>query len=143
LKAGVGGQRGIGMHNRYVRDQQKAAKGQGLSYASVQAMAGGVSEDDISSTSEDRVSSISSISSVPSVSEGDLDMRGLSIRDKGIGGRDTPGRESSGSASFASTTSSLLTKHFPQRFFILKSLSQVCFILPFCHIDSTIPRHFF
>jgi hypothetical protein len=42
----------------------------------------------------------------------------------GVGGGE-PRTGSSGEHSFASTTSSLLSKHFPKRYFILKSLTEV------------------
>ncbi|KAG6891583.1 hypothetical protein C0992_003611 [Termitomyces sp. T32_za158] len=84
LKAGVGGQRGIGMHIRWVKEQTvQGAKGQGTS--SIQA----------------------SLNILPKISN--------------FGSDDSTSRFSS---STTSTTSSLLSQFFPQRYFILKSLSQ-------------------
>jgi hypothetical protein len=82
LKAGVGGQRGVGMHTRWVKEKTAAE--------------------------------------APKVEESD---RPPLVR----GGPLVDGKKSSSGSnvSFASTNSSLLIKHFPVRYFILKSLSQV------------------
>lgn len=119
LKAGVGGQRGMGMHTRYVKDKGKTDD----------VPLPTRSEDSLSSASEDVNSSISSIPSVPSLPDGDLGLDGLSIRGAkgGVDGRKAPAPKHSnspGAASFASTNSSFLARNFPERFFILKSLSQ-------------------
>ncbi|KAK7022248.1 YT521-B-like domain-containing protein [Favolaschia claudopus] len=102
LRAGVGGQRGSGMHTRWVKAKQKT----------------GPQEDAASSDAS------SSHSLEPSLS-------GLSIgssEEDGGGPSRPPPRPhaagSSGSESRASTNSSLLRQHFPQRYFILKSLTQ-------------------
>ena len=92
LRAGVGGQRGVGLHTRWVKEQkQKGKMGP---------------KDDTT-----------------------LDMSNLSLTSDEDGSRGGGGNcsfeQSSGSGSFASTTSSILTRYFPKRYFILKSLTQV------------------
>ncbi|KZV93859.1 hypothetical protein EXIGLDRAFT_691262 [Exidia glandulosa HHB12029] len=82
LKAGVGGQRGMGMHTRWVRDQQMAAV------------------VDPREGSEQRPGPITHPHE-PSTS-----------------------MASNSSGSYASTNSSFLLKHFPSRYFIMKSLSE-------------------
>jgi RNA recognition motif-containing protein len=99
LRAGVGGQRGMGMHTRWIKEQQgKAAKASDSSAEQ--------------SDSSDAPPTPSSLGSRPSNASSDDDAM---LYNKG-----------SSSGSFASTNSSVLTRHFPQRYFILKSLSQVC-----------------
>jgi hypothetical protein len=100
LRAGVGGQRGMGIHTRWVKaktEKEKAARDE--------------------STSAALESSLSA----------------LSINEAPVRPPPHPhikGSDSSGSQSHASTTSSLLRQHFPQRFFILKSFMQVCSSTP-------------
>ncbi|KAJ3880137.1 YT521-B-like domain-containing protein [Lentinula edodes] len=100
LKAGVGGQRGVGMHAKWLRDQREMAKGKKKA-------------TDLSDHSDldDSNSSIAALSA--SVSSDD-DTRPPFVK----------GTHSNSSGSYASTNSSLLTRHFPKRYFILKSLSQ-------------------
>ncbi|KAJ6524965.1 YT521-B-like domain-containing protein [Mycena capillaripes] len=88
LRAGVGGQRGMGMHSRWVKAQAEKAA---------------------------------------SASSPQLGLAALSLDDDDVPTRPPPrpligGSNSSGS--HASTDSSLLRQHFPQRFFILKSLTR-------------------
>ncbi|KAJ6557499.1 YT521-B-like domain-containing protein [Mycena capillaripes] len=88
LRAGVGGQRGMGMHSRWVKAQAEKAA---------------------------------------SASSPHLGLSALSLDDDDVPTRPPPrplagGSNSSGS--HASTDSSLLRQHFPQRFFILKSLTR-------------------
>ncbi|KAK7441830.1 hypothetical protein VKT23_016491 [Stygiomarasmius scandens] len=110
LKAGVGGQRGVGMHTKWVRD----LKGK----KSKPSIAGGVESSDQSDL-DDSSSAVTTPSiSVLSESGASEDSSGRAMR-RGSGERGT----GSGS-SYASTNSSLLTRHFPKRYFILKSLSQ-------------------
>jgi len=90
LKSGVGGQRGIGLHKQWVKDQRKLQNQQ----------------DDRSHGPPD--GSLSAGRSSP----------------EDFTGRQIP-EHSSSSESYASTTSSLLGEHFPTRYFILKSLSDV------------------
>ncbi|KAG5646030.1 hypothetical protein DXG03_004632 [Asterophora parasitica] len=100
LKAGVGGQRGIGIHARWIKEQK-----------------GRVMESSDVSDVSDRPSSASS-GQMPEAA-----MSSLSISSDDDP-RQRRAKQSSSSGSFASTNSSLLTCHFPQRYFILKSLTQ-------------------
>lgn len=104
LKAGVGGQRGMGMHTRWVKDQ----KGKGLEYSDVSE----------TSTSDGRPSTASSDQLAPVMSS-------LSLSSDEEGRHQTTARHSGSSGSFTSTNSSILSRYFPNRFFILKSLTQV------------------
>lgn len=108
LKAGVGAQRGMGMHSRWVKDQKGKSR---ISTENLETMFR--SDDPLASPSSasDRLSHAVSSLSVSSDEEGLL--------------RERP-KHSSSSGSYASTNSSLLTRYFPQRYFILKSLTQVC-----------------
>lgn len=94
LLAGVGAQRGIGMHMRWIKEQ-RAKERADLDAANVTGSTTGPS--------------------FPSVPE-----------DEGKKQRDVVAHSNS-SGSFTSTNSSLFTRYFPRRYFILKSLSQVCF----------------
>lgn len=95
LRAGVGGQRGVGLHMKWVQEHNQKAK------------VGPKSPVD------DATRGTSSLS--------------LTSDEEGGGGGDGNRSlgQSSGSGSFASTTSSILTQYFPTRYFILKSLTQV------------------
>ncbi|EIN12940.1 hypothetical protein PUNSTDRAFT_111301 [Punctularia strigosozonata HHB-11173 SS5] len=100
LKAGVGGQRGTGIHMRYVKEQRaKDLAARALS-----------SSDENSAEVPDTPSTVDSESAT----------------DPGAhhGPHPPPKHGSSGSGSFASTSSSVLSRYFPQRYFILKSLTQ-------------------
>jgi hypothetical protein len=101
LKAGVGGQRGQGVHTRWVKDQKIKAGELGRG-------------------------TISAPSSPPSDSmvHG---MSTLSVSSDEEGMKRHTGKYSSSSGSYASTNSSILARHFPQRYFILKSLTQVSY----------------
>ncbi|KAI0369368.1 hypothetical protein BV20DRAFT_358869 [Pilatotrama ljubarskyi] len=107
LKAGVGAQRGAGMHMRWVRDkkerEREAARRQ-------------------STSSSEHVTTASSSPTDPAHMIGSLS---LSSDDEGGRGRHRkPEPHSSSSGSYASTNSSILTAYFPKRYFILKSLTQ-------------------
>ncbi|KAJ7075811.1 hypothetical protein B0H15DRAFT_791383 [Mycena belliarum] len=117
LRAGVGGQRGIGMHTRWVKEKLEKEAGK---------------EKDREDGSDSGTSG----------SDAARSLSALSLRSDDVPARPPPrpvvrtaGSASSGS--FASTNSSLLTRHFPQRFFILKSLTRVR-VPNLCntHIDS-------
>ncbi|KAF9483599.1 hypothetical protein BDN70DRAFT_929117 [Pholiota conissans] len=106
LKAGVGVQRGMGMHMRWLKEQKEKEKEMSNDSAEV-------------STSDGQLSSPGSISdsltramSAVSLSSGDDD------------GKRLKPTHSNSSGSYASTTSSFFAKHFPKRYFILKSLTQ-------------------
>ncbi|KAJ3735887.1 YT521-B-like domain-containing protein [Lentinula guzmanii] len=100
LKAGVGGQRGVGMHTKWLRDLREKTRGKKKA-----------TDQSDQSDFDDSNSSIAALSA--SVSSDD-DNRPLFAK----------GTKSNSSGSYASTNSSLLTRHFPKRYFILKSLSQ-------------------
>ncbi|KAF5377960.1 hypothetical protein D9615_006703 [Tricholomella constricta] len=102
LKAGVGGQRGIGIHTRWIKEQKE------------KAMESSNASD--VSTSDDRPSTASSDQLPVAISS--LSLSSDDVR------RQRPAKHSSSSGSFTSTNSSLLTRFFPQRYFILKSLTQ-------------------
>ncbi|KAF9815959.1 hypothetical protein IEO21_04286 [Rhodonia placenta] len=111
VKAGVGGQRGAGLHVRWIRDQKEKAR--------EAARAG---QEPRSPTSSDALTTPSSSPSdaaplLASLSLGSDDESGRRHR-----GRPAP--HSSSSGSYASTSSSILMQYFPKRFFILKSLTQ-------------------
>ncbi|GLB38684.1 putative YT521-B-like domain containing protein [Lyophyllum shimeji] len=104
LKAGVGGQRGVGIHTRWIKERQEKAK----------LVEPGDASD--VSTSDDRPSTASS-------DQVAVTMSSLSISSDDPRQRRNP-RHSSSSGSYTSTNSSLLSRFFPQRYFILKSLTQ-------------------
>ncbi|KAK7054432.1 hypothetical protein VNI00_003630 [Paramarasmius palmivorus] len=106
LKAGVGGQRGVGMHSKWVKDSQGRDKDRRVSLGAAEGS--GVSGSDMSTGTP----------SVSDLSEADIDFTGGRKRDVTAGGH------SNSSGSYASTNSSMLVKYFPKRYFILKSLSQ-------------------
>jgi hypothetical protein len=116
LRAGVGGQRGIGMHTRWVKAKQRASGARA-----------GDDEGSLTSASEPGTPSSDSHRSL------EPGMSALSIESGEEDGVDAPVRPplrprlagSSSSGSHASTDSSLLRQHFPQRYFILKSLTRV------------------
>jgi hypothetical protein len=95
LRAGVGGQRGVGLHMKWIQERKQKAR-----------MGGKSPVDDVTQ-------STSNLS--------------LTSDEEGGGGEDgnRSFEQSSGSGSFASTTSSVFAQHFPKRYFILKSLTQV------------------
>jgi hypothetical protein len=101
LKAGVGGQRGHGMHVKWIKEQREKVKA-------------------------DLVGLDKAIGGLPSpLSTSD---------DDGQGRSSTPCSSISGS--LGSTDSGILTRYFPQRYFILKSLTQVIFVS--CPTPSTL-----
>jgi len=97
LRAGVGGQRGMGMHTKWVQERrQKARIGN-------------------KSPVDDATQGTSSLSLTSDEEGGGGGDENRSFERSG----------GSGSGSLASTTSSVLTQYFPKRYFILKSLTQV------------------
>lgn len=94
LRAGVGGQRGVGLHMKWVHDQKQKAK------------AGAKSPLD-------------------DATRGTSNLSLASDEEGGGGDGNRSFEQSSGSGSFASTTSSVFGQYFPKRYFILKSLTQV------------------
>jgi hypothetical protein len=105
LKAGVGGQRGVGMHVQWIKDQKGKAK---------EAMKGAPMP------ASDR----------PTPSMGDPDplsrpLASVSLSSDDESLKHAHVKHSSSSGSYASTDSSILTRYFPKRYFILKSLTRV------------------
>ncbi|OJT15173.1 hypothetical protein TRAPUB_8277 [Trametes pubescens] len=106
LKAGVGGQRGSGIHMRWVRDKKERSR----------------SARRQSTSESDR---ITTPSSSPTDAAPMLAGLSLSSDEEGVHGRRRkPEPHSSSSGSYASTNSGILTAYFPKRYFILKSLTQ-------------------
>ncbi|KAL1745014.1 YT521-B-like domain-containing protein [Schizophyllum fasciatum] len=107
LKAGVGAQRGMGIHSKWIRDQKNKLK---AGPPSITSAASAASEDAPPTT--------------PSSASGDVvaGMSNLSMSSDEHS--TTTGLKSNSSGSYASTNSSLLASHFPKRYFILKSLTQ-------------------
>lgn len=98
LKAGVGGQRGMGVHTRWIKEKGKPDS---------EAVTPGASEAGPTSPSEQ----LGPIMATMSLSHDDDRFKSRT--------------KQSSSGSYASTNSSILTRYFPKRFFILKSLTQV------------------
>lgn len=129
LRAGVGGQRGMGLHARWIQEQERRAGEDGPSTSGTgQADVDGVDgvggvDDPATSPSTYLGPASSSGSSPPALAAADDgpklpgDVAGVVEREKG-----TAGARHSGSGS---TSSSLLARNFPKRYFILKSLTQV------------------
>ncbi|KAJ7301018.1 YT521-B-like domain-containing protein [Mycena albidolilacea] len=113
LRAGVGGQRGSGMHTKWVKAKQKA--GQSV----------GQDQDSISSAS---ASDLGRPSSGSHSFQPSLSALSIGSSDDDSGPTRPPPRPhaagSNSSGSHTSTDSGLLRQHFPQRYFILKSLTQ-------------------
>ncbi|TFK68959.1 hypothetical protein BDN72DRAFT_841151 [Pluteus cervinus] len=118
LQAGVGGQRGVGMHVKWVKDR-KGKKNEVL----------GRDNDASSGPPDPRMEGLARTL-----------VTSLSMQDGSQWGASAPlehqeseqispvssshGKQSSSSGSYASTNSSILARYFPQRYFILKSLTQ-------------------
>jgi RNA recognition motif-containing protein len=96
LRAGVGAQRGNLMHVKWIKEQRKRARREGVDPVGLANAIGGL---------------------VSPLSISDDDPQEMS-----------PTPWSSRSVSPASTDSGILSRYFPQRYFILKSLTQVIFI---------------
>ncbi|KAJ7133479.1 YT521-B-like domain-containing protein [Mycena epipterygia] len=114
LRAGVGGQRGMGMHTRWVKAKSKGA-------AAAAAREDSASASDSGTSSSDAARSLAASTSALSLGSSDDN------DNDGAGPVRPPPRAQTGSnssGSYASTNSSLLALHFPQRFFILKSLTR-------------------
>ncbi|KAJ8079916.1 hypothetical protein PM082_016741 [Marasmius tenuissimus] len=119
LRAGVGGQRGVGMHTKWVKDQR--VKPRTTPTPALDQQEHSDLESSASNTTEASSSSLLT-------SEGETSQR--SIDGIASDGRlmrlliPRGGGHSNSSGSYASTNSSMLNQWFPKRFFILKSLSQ-------------------
>ena len=117
LRAGVGAQRGAGMHVRWIKDKKERER----EHEDARRRDSATSESDPQSSNSptDPARLIGGLS--------------LSSDEEGAAGAgrkvQKPEPHSSSSGSYASTSSSILTAYFPKRYFILKSLTQVCFLL--------------
>ncbi|OBZ71287.1 hypothetical protein A0H81_08711 [Grifola frondosa] len=105
LKAGVGGQRGAGMHVKWVRDKRER-------------------ERELRKQSTSSSEPVMTPSSSPTELAPKMGSLSLSSDDEGGGRHRQPAPHSSSSGSYASTNSSVLMANFPKRYFILKSLTQ-------------------
>ncbi|QRV86453.1 YTH domain family protein [Ceratobasidium sp. AG-Ba] len=116
LRAGVGGQRGMGLHARWIQDQERRAGEDDKKDDSA-------AQDDPATSPSTYLGPASSSESSPPVAAAVDDVQRLPADVAGIVAelRDSTAAHQSGSAS---TNSSLLARHFPKRFFILKSLTQ-------------------
>ena len=98
LKAGVGSQRGTGMHTRWVKEQKLKKKKKNeqsdLSESNTEQLANGTSNLSLSS-------------------------------DDSESGQHPQDKRSSTSDQYSPSNSNFLARHFPKRYFILKSLTQV------------------
>ncbi|PIL22420.1 hypothetical protein GSI_15108 [Ganoderma sinense ZZ0214-1] len=110
LRAGVGAQRGAGMHVRWVKERKEREREE----ARRRGSAASESDPPPSNSPTDPAHLIGGLS--------------LSSDEEGAAGAGRrirkPEPHSSSSGSFASTSSSILTAYFPKRYFILKSLTQ-------------------
>ena len=117
LRAGVGAQRGAGMHVRWIKDKKERER----EHEDARRRDSATSESDPQSSNSptDPARLIGGLS--------------LSSDEEGAAGAgrkvQKPEPHSSSSGSYASTSSSILTAYFPKLYFILKSLTQVCFLL--------------
>lgn len=116
LKAGVGGQRGAGIHVKYVQDL--------LAQYKIDLPEPSTDEAQVATPDQENLPVSPAASEYPPEGDG---RRRSSVAAPMI----TPAayaawhRSQSGTHSFASTNSSFLGRHFPKRYFILKSLTQV------------------
>lgn len=108
LKAGVGGQRGMGMHTNWVKEQKLMGKGKGRATV-IESSYPDDLDSPVSPTSESN--RLADVASNMAISENVLS-------------ENVHANQSSSSGSYASTDSSFLAKYFPRRYFILKSLTQ-------------------
>ena len=118
LMAGVGGQRGTGMHTRWVKDQKQKAREKATNQ----------DESDLSVV----VSADDRLSPSPSSKSEQLGYYGFSNLSLSSDNSEVEQQNVHASAkhsitsdSYSSSNSSFLARHFPKRYFILKSLTQV------------------
>jgi hypothetical protein len=129
LRAGVGGQRGMGLHARWIQDQERRAGDE----EGTQEKEG--QDDPATSPSMYLGPTSSSDSSPPALAPVD-DVQKLPGDVAGVVAdlRESAAAHHSGSGS---TNSSLLARNFPKRYFILKSLTQVIIPLIFSYVPGT------
>ncbi|KAJ7900970.1 YT521-B-like domain-containing protein [Mycena olivaceomarginata] len=114
LEDSVGEQRGTGMHAHWVKEREREWENTESAPHSSPASASH-SKSEETSTSEESVSANSN---------GHVPLRPLPRNQTTMGLTDHSHPDGSGDHSSMSTNSSLLARHFPQRFFILKSLTK-------------------
>lgn len=136
LKAGVGAQRGSGMHVKWIKQQREQERKLARNMGMKEGGSGGIGigivgsgrgspidRKSFSSSSEPFTSPSSSPRDHPSFgSPSDDDSISRGAHRRYPRGKPTPHSSSSGSLS---TNSSILQQYFPKRYFILKSLTQV------------------
>ncbi|KAF8588557.1 hypothetical protein K439DRAFT_1406014 [Ramaria rubella] len=137
LKAGVGGQRGMGLHIRWVTEQKEREQDRERERESKRQR--GEGEGDVSEEEQHIIdgtpTSPSTYLAPSSSSDPSPPIPALSPLDdpspvplypvrESPEDRELPRHGSSGDRSFASTNSSFLATNFPKRYFILKSLTQ-------------------
>jgi hypothetical protein len=110
LKAGVGGQRGMGMHAKWVQERKGKQPGVGIKTSDLSLSSSPVS------VSERMAAAVSTVSMSSDENLEEKERQQAHVK------------HSSSSGSYGSTNSSFLSRHFPKRYFILKSLTQVSFI---------------
>ncbi|KAG9122470.1 hypothetical protein FRC07_001126, partial [Ceratobasidium sp. 392] len=115
LRAGVGGQRGMGLHARWIQEQERRVGEDGEKEDAGQ--------DDPATSPSTYLGPASSSGSSPPILAPTDDIQKLPADVAGTVAtlRDSTAAHHSGSAS---TNSSLLARNFPKRYFILKSLTQ-------------------
>lgn len=109
LKAGVGGQRGQGLHVRWVKDQKLREQ---------------QAQSEIPPLNESPYSQAPGSNTPDGVDYFAAETSRLNLSDGMEGQHNTQPRHGSSAGSFASTDSSILSNFFPKRYFILKSLTQ-------------------
>lgn len=124
LKAGVGGQRGMGMHTKWIKERKEKER-ERRNKESGESSDPSSPSSSLASVSERMAAAISAVS----ISSDELQsQRQQHLEGHGKGWQDRKGthaKQSSSSGSYTSTNSGFLVKHFPKRYFILKSLTQV------------------
>ena len=115
LMAGVGGQRGTGMHTRWVKDQKQKAREEKMMTTTNQ------DESDLSVSDYRRSTSPSGRSEHLGYGFSNISLSS----DNSEVEQNVHTKHSSTSDSYSSSNSGFLARHFPKRYFILKSLTQV------------------
>lgn len=125
LRAGVGGQRGMGLHARWIQEQERRTGEDGVPEESGTSRVDGERVSDPATSPSTYLGPASSSGSSPSVPAPTDVMPKLPEDVAGV----VSAKEKDGAAPHhsgsGSTSSSLLTRNFPKRYFILKSLTQV------------------
>lgn len=125
LRAGVGGQRGLGMHARWVQEQERRMDE--VTTPGTDASNDRDTVEDPATSPSTYLGAASSSGSSPPVPAlvGDAYKLPADLLGKPLTGdpKDYSAPHHSGSGS---TNSSFLARNFPKRYFILKSLTQVC-----------------